>query len=210
MASAYPTRPAKSLLTMNNPALVLDVAEVSTGVQVAFGCGYYHVATDPGQGMTFVEMDVGDVLFQGMTSGEQGIASSKQQINVRKAVSSASVPDPTGFGMVIYDASGRLTWLADKKTISVSDFYTFSTKGLAPEFLSGPITIDCSDRWISLQKDSAFLGDYGNGETWLSSIGIRRSSAGQYEARSRPLAPIYSDGTRQSAGWGDVIFLGAI
>lgn len=152
------------LVNSDDPAFQIVADETLTGT--AFGSFYQYDYVDS-TALVFANLGVGDWIVKYLNYIYSNLAS----LPVRKVKPSNLLTDPTsGYGMVIYDATGDITYCASNDLMDINNMF------ILPANAS---TVSCSDTWFAVASNRPDLNDpFMNGTPgYLLATGVKRESA---------------------------------
>lgn len=145
MSYGFEARNAAGELVIDDfsPVYILGSATTVTGTQ--FGSQPWYSFTRPSSNtLRFWQLSVGD----GIAAYPNGFMGSKSSFTVRDIIRVPLAAAPTGYGFVVYDASGNRVYQSSSDMITIGDKYTVTTNG----FLTGGTTVSTSDQWVALES----------------------------------------------------------
>lgn len=156
------------VLDSTNPAYMLSDATDSVGTFDSTIGRYRHTKADI-TGLSqpyFIKMEVGDSLYQSAAT----IFSSRQTLQIRSATPANLLPHPSGYGLVVYNASGEKVFFANGEIILISDYRRVT--------VTGNTTIDAD--WVSLLTSlPRFLPTVSVGRSFAH--GLVRATSTRYD-----------------------------
>ena len=152
------------------PVEVLNVEKTITGT--LYSTGIYEFSFPPTNTIRFWKMSVGDVV----TQYPSGFLCNKSSFTVRESIPVSQSPAPSGYGMVVYDASGNRVFQADQETASIGDRFTVQANiGSSPQ-----IDANTSDEWIHLTDWNISVITVSTSFAIVLSGGVKRDTSSKY------------------------------
>lgn len=120
--------------------------------------------------LRFWKLNVGD----GISLAPDRFIGTKNTYTIRDVVRASSLPDPTGYGVVIYNASGEKVYATNGELLTIGEKYTVQSE---PPF-DLPL-INVSDNWVAIETFVPNIIDLGTGTGVVLSSGVERFSSTQ-------------------------------
>lgn len=145
MSYGFEAKNANGETVIDDFSSVYILGSETTVSGTQFGSQPWYSFTRPSTNtLRFWQMNVGD----GISAYPLGFMGSKPTFTVRDVIRASLAPAPTGYGFVVYDASGNRLYQSSSDMITIGDKYTVTTNG----FLIGGTSISSSDGWVGIES----------------------------------------------------------
>lgn len=174
------------VIDSNFPAYEISSAYIINGSPQEVSSGYtmsgdpiseeaYSFPVPPSGTLRFWRLEVGD----GISLTPNYFIGSKQSFFVRDVVRASLLPDPTGYGMVVYDETGSKVYASNGELLGIGDKYTVEWlfDGTRPP-------VNTSDSWVAIQT---FVFNFDQSAVW--STGVEKMSSTQMRFYGVPFLP---------------------
>jgi len=157
------------IIDNDNPAYMLSLSDTISGTSIGGGYYIYRFGNElPSEPFVFTKMSVGD--FWG--SAQDGFVSNQSTREIRVLKQANDLPDPTGYGLVVYNSSGEKVWFANGSVALVNSSTTIAVNG----------SHTTSSDWVYLTTRLPYFTLPPGLTTGFSlSTGVKRVSLSQYD-----------------------------
>jgi len=120
--------------------------------------------------LRFWKLNVGD----GISLAPDKFIGNKQTYTIRDVVPASSLPDPSGYGMAIYDSNGQKVYATNGQLLTIGDKYSvqLQSDGSRP-----PVNV--SDSWVAIETFVMNMVPVNPFFGGILSSGTKRTSATQ-------------------------------
>lgn len=157
------------IIDNDNPTYMLSLSDTVSGTSIGGGYYIYRFGDElPPEPFVFTKMSVGD--FWG--SAQDGFASNQSTREIRVLKQANDLPDPTGYGLVVFNSSGEKVWFANGSVALVNSSTTIAVNG----------SYSTSSDWVYITSRLPYFTTPPGSTTGFSlSTGVNRVSSSEYE-----------------------------